>query len=271
MAHQQSALSSISRNTRDKRRQEGLGHWDNGVFRFSSPEAEEACTRQAYKQAVHDEKWHLGDELDDKTRDLVLAGIAGPTKPIFQGPDRKYRFANANTIENELVRNHRSKHFAGKTMAQILGAEVSPGENELVEARRASRLPAANDNQSNAFRPATLRSNHTCATCTKKETADHDARVEWAKQPAGGNALLLAQGSIEDSPTGLWDWLFKGPRSPDAPEPTSCPEPDCDKIHKLCHDECVYLYTGRGFNSDAPQLYRKCVRECMHAAGCFNY
>lgn len=112
---------------------------DHGPFAFASPAAQEEWDRRAYRQAVSADNWQLGDEIDDAARDVILADIGGPTRPIYQGPDGKYRFQNERTIEDAATRGHRIAHFAGKTMDQIAAASM-PGEEEYVAARRATRV-----------------------------------------------------------------------------------------------------------------------------------
>ncbi|MBL8708130.1 MAG: hypothetical protein JNL25_02955 [Rhodospirillaceae bacterium] len=123
------------------------GGWKNGRYRFATPEAEQAWQRAAYRQAVNADTWHLGDEVDDASRDAILAGIAGPTPPMYRGPDGRYRFANAHTIEDAATRSHRARYFAGKTMDQIAGAKM-PGEDEYLAAiyGKSQSSVAANDN-----------------------------------------------------------------------------------------------------------------------------
>lgn len=114
------------------------------------PMAQEAWLRVAYRQAVNADTWHLGDPMDAGTRNAVLAGIAGPVPPYYQGADGEYYFHNARTFEDATTRSHRARHFAGKTMDQIAAARM-PGEDEYVAARKGNRtasksVPAANDN-----------------------------------------------------------------------------------------------------------------------------
>lgn len=71
---------------------------EQGPFTFASRAAQEEWDRRAYRQAVSADNWHLGDEIDDASRDVILADIGGPTRPIYQGPDGKYRFQNERTI-----------------------------------------------------------------------------------------------------------------------------------------------------------------------------
>nr|WP_298686493.1 hypothetical protein [uncultured Dongia sp.] len=128
-----------------------LGVWENGVFRFNSPEAKETWDRWAYQQGVSADTWLQGEEIDDKTRDLALANIGGATPPMYRGPDGKYRFGNIRTIERAEVRDHRLEHIRGKTMDQIAAAKM-PGEDEYIAKRKiqvGQSLPASvNDNQS---------------------------------------------------------------------------------------------------------------------------
>jgi hypothetical protein len=121
------------------------GRWVDGEFTFATPEAEEAWQRSAYQQAVSAKTWHLGDKIDDQTRDAILTGIGGATRPMYQGPDGQYYFQNARTLEDPSVRSHRAQHVAGKTIDQIAAAGKIPGEDEYVAMRRGLRTHA-NDN-----------------------------------------------------------------------------------------------------------------------------
>jgi hypothetical protein len=38
-----------------------------------------------------------------------------------------------------------------------------------------------------------------------------------------------------------------------------------------CHARCVPLSVGRGYGSDAPTQYRRCMRECLAQSGYFDY
>ncbi|WP_374374786.1 hypothetical protein [Dongia sp.] len=123
------------------------GRWVDGQFTFATPEAEEAWQRSAYQQAVNEKTWHLGDKIDDQTRDAILAGIGGATRPMYQGPDGQYYFQNARTLEDPSARSHRAQHVAGKTIDQIAAAGKIPGEDEYVAARRAPPPKPANNNE----------------------------------------------------------------------------------------------------------------------------
>jgi hypothetical protein len=57
---------------------------------FYSPDAEEAWYRSAYRQAVNAKTWHLGDAVDDETRNVILAGLGDATPPMYRGPDNRY-------------------------------------------------------------------------------------------------------------------------------------------------------------------------------------
>jgi len=70
------------------------------------------------------------------------------------------------------------------------------------------------------------------------------------------------------------DWilnLFRG-----NPDGGSCPKPDCDEVYKHCKAACLDLLISKpeelpGSGSDKFGRYRRCVRECMEAHGCFDY
>jgi hypothetical protein len=95
-----------------------LGEWQDGAFRFDSPDAEKQWRVVAYRSGVHADRWDLGQVLDDKTRDVVLGGLGGPTAPVYRGPDGQYRFANQQTIEPADVRAWRRRSMrAGSTAA----------------------------------------------------------------------------------------------------------------------------------------------------------
>lgn len=125
------------------------GSMRNGVFRFASPEAEEQWVRAAYQAGVNADAWQLGDEVDDETAGLILAGLGGPAPAIYRGPDGKYRAINQKTIETAAVRDHRNKHLVGKTIDQIAATGKLPGENEWIEQWRAARVANANQPSSN--------------------------------------------------------------------------------------------------------------------------
>lgn len=135
-----------------------LGRGQGRDFQFNAPEGQQSWLREAYRQAVSADSWHLGDKVDDKVRDAILAGVGGAQPPMYRGPDRQYYFQNARTIEDATTRGHRAQHFAGKTMDQVTAAKM-PGEDEYVTLREAlsaravaaakrSVKPAANDDVS---------------------------------------------------------------------------------------------------------------------------
>ena len=142
----------------DGRRIPVLGMWKGAEFKFNSPEAEAEWVRKAYRSGIHETNWHLGKVVDDKSRDVILAGIGGPQPGIYQAPDGTYRTINPKTIEAKAARDHRARHVRGKTIDQIAGMTKMPGEDEWVEdwaarhlplsARKAAppASPAANDN-----------------------------------------------------------------------------------------------------------------------------
>ncbi|MBL8709149.1 MAG: hypothetical protein JNL25_08155 [Rhodospirillaceae bacterium] len=148
----QSALPSAGpandnrRETRDRANfGRGLrGRLQGHAFRFASPEAEEQWIRDAYQAGINADTWHLGDEIDDRSAELALAGLGGPMPAVYLGPDGKYRTINPRTIEAALVRDHRNRHLTGKTIDQIATAGKMPGEQEWIAQWRANR--AANDN-----------------------------------------------------------------------------------------------------------------------------
>lgn len=140
-----------------------LGSGEGRDFRFTSPEGQQTWLREAYRQAVNADTWHLGDKVDDQVRDAILAGVGGAQPPMFRGPDRQYYLQNARTMEDATTRSHRARHLAGKTMDQI-AATGMPGEDEYVALRgaqsatamEAARLAyAANDNVSVIDRAST--------------------------------------------------------------------------------------------------------------------
>lgn len=125
-----------------------LGEWQDGSFKFHSPEAEQRWAVEAYRSGVHAQDWQHGTPVDDKTRDLVLNDLGGPTAPMFRGPDGQYRFANTRTLEPPEIRDHRRRAFQGVKAADLTGPEM-PGE-DVIATRYAKatqpHLPAANDN-----------------------------------------------------------------------------------------------------------------------------
>ena len=141
-----------------------LGAWKETAFKFNSPEAEAEWVRNAYRSGVHEKNWHLGKVVDDKSRDMILAGIGGPQRGIYPAPDGTYRTIDPKTIEDQAARDHRAQHVRGKTIDQIASMTQMPGEDEWVEnwkarylpvsapkvissAAQAASLAAANDNQ----------------------------------------------------------------------------------------------------------------------------
>ncbi|WP_374651413.1 hypothetical protein [Dongia sp.] len=143
-----------------------LGAWENGVFRFASPEAKEKWRWKSYEQGVGEETWHLGKEIDSKSAAITQAGLGGANPGLFLGPDGKYRLMNAKTIESQEARDHRNKYLTGKTMDQIAAAKAMPGVEEWVAKGKAEQ-GAANDDAAdaavalNAQRPASSSTDET--------------------------------------------------------------------------------------------------------------
>jgi hypothetical protein len=129
-----------------------LGAWEDGSFRFNSPAAEEQWVRNAYKAGVNPATWQHGKEVDERTAEIVHAGLGGTLPGMYLGPDGKYRTINPKTIEAPETRAHRSQHFHGKTMDQLAAAKM-PGEDEWVERWKAGRT-AINDNAQQKTVPA---------------------------------------------------------------------------------------------------------------------
>jgi hypothetical protein len=46
---------------------------------------------------------------------------------------------------------------------------------------------------------------------------------------------------------------------------------DRESAWAKCHVRCVAETVGKGFGPDAPQRYRKCMRECLAEGGYFGY
>lgn len=152
------------------RRSPVLGVWKGAEFKFNSSEAEAEWVRNAYRSGVNEKNWHLGKVVDDKNRDVILAGIGGPQGGIYPAPDGTYRTINPKTIEDQAARDHRTQHMRGKTIDQIASMAKMPGEDEWVEhwavkhlplsapkatpvttsAAQAAASPAANDNEGKA-------------------------------------------------------------------------------------------------------------------------
>jgi hypothetical protein len=113
-----------------------LGAWSGGNFVFTSPEAQSEWHRRAYAQSVHPDNWHRGDEIDPETAHVLAAGIAGATAPTYRGPDGKQYFGNQKTIEPADWRTIRTRHFAGRTIAdleqEIAATGRMPGEVEAM-------------------------------------------------------------------------------------------------------------------------------------------
>ncbi|MBI2252986.1 MAG: hypothetical protein HYU58_00050 [Proteobacteria bacterium] len=129
-----------------------MGEWRDGAFHFDSPDGEKQWRVDAYRSGVHADNWHLGQALDDNTRDVVLSGLGGATAPVYRGPDGNYRFANRNTIEPADVRALRQQSFQGVKLQDLKGPAM-PGEDVIAARFAASRAangnpsPAANDNR----------------------------------------------------------------------------------------------------------------------------
>lgn len=169
-----------------------LGSWQgDGTFRFDSPEAEQRWAVEAYRSGMHAGDWHRGTPLDDKTRDVVLSGLGGPTAPVFRGPDGQYRFANINTIEPEDVRAVRQQAFRAAKSQDLTGPEM-PGE-DVIAARHAAKAapvpPPANDNPP----PATGVGRFAAMAQAQKDAA-HPSPQE-ALQAIDDGVRLLANGA----------------------------------------------------------------------------
>jgi hypothetical protein len=122
-----------------------LGSWENGVFRFTSPEAKEKWRRKSYEQGVGEETWHHGKAIDAKSAAIAQAGLGGANPGLYLAPDGTYRLMNAKTIESPEARNHRNKYLTGKTIDQIAAASAMPGADEWVAKGKGAK-GAANDN-----------------------------------------------------------------------------------------------------------------------------
>jgi hypothetical protein len=117
-----------------------LGVWENGVFRFNSPEAKETWDRESYEQGVNSDTWSLGKEIDAQSAGLAQAGLAGTAMPgLYRGPDGKYRLMNLKTIESEAARDHRNRHLKGMKLEQLETATKMPGADVWVEKRKTAR------------------------------------------------------------------------------------------------------------------------------------
>lgn len=98
-------------------------------------------------------------------------------------------------------------------------------------------------------------------------------------EPGGGTIVGGVVGGVVGGAVGLVAGEFllgqihSGAQTPPSQSLRKCPDEEarCREAHQRCHEMCVELYVGRGYGSDAPLLYRRCVRECMAAAGCHNY
>ena len=161
-----------------------LGAWAaDGSFRFASSAAQEQWIRRAYQAGINADAWQQGDAVDDRTAELVSAGLGGPMPAIYQGPDGKYRSINPKTIETKDVRDHRNRYLAGKTMDQIAAAGRLPGEEawleqwKVTQARSAPVKPAAaNDNQ--------LAKQNTLSTADEKGKATAISPKFYGRAPA---------------------------------------------------------------------------------------
>nr|WP_298688937.1 RNase A-like domain-containing protein [uncultured Dongia sp.] len=130
-----------------------LGDWQDGQFKFASPDSERQWAIEAYRSGVSAKDWHRGTPVDDKTRDLVLNNLAGATPPYFRGPDGQYRFSNAYTVEPQDVRDHRLRALRGVKIDDLTGPDM-PGEADVAAQFAAIQAPQqttpakiANDNE----------------------------------------------------------------------------------------------------------------------------
>lgn len=158
---------------------------------FYSPGVEEAWYRAAYRQAVNAKTWHLGDAVDDETRNVILAGLGGATPPMYQGPDNRYYFQNARTLEDAATRIHRARYFAGRNIEQTDSAKM-PGEDEYVAMRRVYSRPA-NDNRVPAEMPNFKRS----------------AQGVDCSQERAECGLLCRTAQMSPSMAGIWGGSFE--------------------------------------------------------------
>lgn len=247
---------------------QALGDWQGNDFQFKSSAAREKWIREAYRQGVNAHAWHLGEEVDDKTRDAIVAAVSGPAKAIYLGPDRKYRFLDRRTVEDSSTRAHRNSFFAGKSFQEVAEANVPPGEDELV--RKLLEPGASNDNHPTV---GVARKQNSCPTCETGYSNENDRgqAVSRKSQQFVRSSQPLVRVEARDAQHknivsrsgGVWDWLFRGDGS--------CPEPDCEAVHDACQEKCLELTVDKGHDSDTPLRYRRCVRECMADQGCFSY
>jgi hypothetical protein len=158
-----------------------LGHWENGVFRFASPEAKEKWRRKSYEQGVGEETWHHGKAIDSKSAAIVQAGLGGANPGLYQAPEGTYRLMNAKTIESQEARDHRNQYLTDKTIDQIAAANAMPGVNEWAAKGRVAQS-AANDNAVGA------------ATATPTQPLDNSA-AEDKKPPSVKPPVQTHQGA----------------------------------------------------------------------------
>ncbi|WP_374374746.1 hypothetical protein [Dongia sp.] len=138
-----------------------MGKGSGNNFTFASSAAQSEWRRRAYAQAVHPDNWHLGDAADSESARAIMAGITGPTAPLYRGPDGRHYFANPKTIEPEAWRQIRRQHFKDRTVAD-LSLEFDrtgrmPGEAEALLAldSAAEGIVPENTSSSPSIRPDT--------------------------------------------------------------------------------------------------------------------
>ncbi|MBK8158582.1 MAG: hypothetical protein IPK59_07370 [Rhodospirillaceae bacterium] len=138
-----------------------LGVWENGVFRFNSPEAKETWDRESYEQGVNTDTWSFGKEIDAQSAGLAQAGLAGTAMPgLYRGPDGKYRLMNLKTIESQAARDHRNRDLKGMKLAQLESATTMPGVDEWVAKWKSAQAPANNNESDDSNNRAVRASTH---------------------------------------------------------------------------------------------------------------
>lgn len=119
---------SVANDNPPRETQPPLGAWRDGHFEFASPAAREIWHRSAYAQGVSPQNWHQGTEIDDRTYEIIKAGLGGPTPPYYRGPDGKHRFGNLNTLEPSTLRNIRARHLQGRSMDDLEATFATTGK-----------------------------------------------------------------------------------------------------------------------------------------------
>jgi hypothetical protein len=246
-----------------------LGSWSNGAFTFKSASAEQKWREDALQSGVHFQAWDKGAKLSDKTRQLVELGFA-PSDDIYRGPDGDYYQITpaarpdmrAPILRASASKSGRDESGVGEALrgaSKVVAptALASPVTQASIPAPIYMRQVVANDNSTKPLGEVESDNNTTLRNIAlRPHSLD-------AKQPD------VTRPRIEHS-IGLWDRLFGRGKI------EGCPTPNCDEVRRDCENGCKDLYISdpsqlSGSGQDMKGRYRRRVRECMEAHGCFDY